>query len=544
MRVTNSMLVNNFMRNLNNNLTKMDKLQSQIASGRKYAHISDDPIALIYGQAARNKLARLSHYQRTVDTAQNWLRQAESALMDLQERAADVYHQVVGAATDVNNPYDKHNISMLVREMRDHYLDTLNASFGDKFIFAGYNTPGDSITGPVTGPYTYENGVLRYNGYDLSVLSDVDNINLTAGKIANLNYEIYDTIKNINKEYPDLVTYPTTIPSTVPYPPGYPLDPPVIDSSYADDLQNKVNAVLTQMSELDPAVHPGILDPLDPLFDPNYQVKSNTLKEELDDLYRKMSALNDKISDVNKKWEKRNELLEELVNSSVSYPTELDPPNYIIGHGEYTVTYDEDTGIVNVRIDYINFRNPPAEFSRDLVNDSLNGAQFVHDPDRINYEEFTDLLGILQKDVLTFDVGPGISMDVTFNGIDLVLYQTVADDGKFVMRNIFTLLDEVYEAASKGVPADELGSYIKELQDAQNHLLAKVAEIGGRTRRLDLLSARYEQDELNYTQMMSDAEDVDEAEVIMYMKMAEAVYQAALSAGARIIQPTLMDFLR
>ena len=44
--------------------------------------------------------------------------------------------------------------------------------------------------------------------------------------------------------------------------------------------------------------------------------------------------------------------------------------------------------------------------------------------------------------------------------------------------------------------------------------------------------------------MKSNAEDVDFAEVIMNQKMAEAVYQASLAAGARIIQPTLMDFLR
>jgi flagellar hook-associated protein 3 FlgL len=44
--------------------------------------------------------------------------------------------------------------------------------------------------------------------------------------------------------------------------------------------------------------------------------------------------------------------------------------------------------------------------------------------------------------------------------------------------------------------------------------------------------------------MKSDAEDADEAELIMRYKMAETVYKAALSTGASIIQPTLMDFLR
>jgi flagellar hook-associated protein 3 FlgL len=43
---------------------------------------------------------------------------------------------------------------------------------------------------------------------------------------------------------------------------------------------------------------------------------------------------------------------------------------------------------------------------------------------------------------------------------------------------------------------------------------------------------------------MSKNEDVDMAEVIMRLKSEENVYRASLSAGARIIQPTLVDFLR
>ena len=151
-----------------------------------------------------------------------------------------------------------------------------------------------------------------------------------------------------------------------------------------------------------------------------------------------------------------------------------------------------------------------------------------------------EMLNKLKGDVLTFDVGPAVSIPVSINGVDLAFFQ--ASNGS--TYNIFNVLHEVYQAASSGAGAEELGKLIKPLQDAQNHLLTKVAELGGRTRRLDLLQARYEQDEINYEQMKSDAEDADMAEIIMYQKMAEAVYQAALSAGARIIQPTLMDFLR
>ena len=73
MRVTNSMLVNTLMRNVGNNLTRVSDLQNQMATGRKFANISDDPSALIYSQAARNRLARVSHYMQSVEMAQNWL---------------------------------------------------------------------------------------------------------------------------------------------------------------------------------------------------------------------------------------------------------------------------------------------------------------------------------------------------------------------------------------------------------------------------------------------------------------------------------------
>jgi len=341
----------------------MDTLQNQLATGRKYAHISDDPSALIYGQAARNKLARLGHYQKTVETAQSWLTQAEAGIMEMQKVIGNVYEEVVNAGS-VKSPDDKRNVAMMISQMRDHYVDTLNASYGDRFVYSGYNTPGDFVLGanPVIKPFEVINDQLYFNGFNISQFDGMD----------------------------------------------------------ARDFYDQLNA---------------------------------------------------------------------------------EPPV-----GEF------------------------------------------------------EMLKKLMDDVITFDVGPGISMPVTMNGIDLVLYTAIDEEtGLPVIRNTFDVLTDVYYSVNghpgdpTAVPpiepteplgVDELTKKIKTLQDAQNHLLTKTAEIGGRTRRLELLEARYEQDYINYETMRSDAEDADMAEVIMYLKMAETVYQAALSAGARVIQPTLMDFLR
>ncbi len=44
--------------------------------------------------------------------------------------------------------------------------------------------------------------------------------------------------------------------------------------------------------------------------------------------------------------------------------------------------------------------------------------------------------------------------------------------------------------------------------------------------------------------LLSDVEDADIAEVTINLKMQENVHRTALAAGARIIQPSLLDFLR
>ena len=169
-RVTNSMLTNTLLSNLSMNLYNMDKLQNQMATGRKYAHISDDPSALIYGQASRNKLARLSHYQTTVETAQSWLTQAETGIMELQKIVGSIYEELVSAGS-VKSPDDKKNVAMIVGQLRDHFVDTLNASYGDRFVFSGYNTPGDYANGRETDgikPFIVENGQLFFNGFNIS----------------------------------------------------------------------------------------------------------------------------------------------------------------------------------------------------------------------------------------------------------------------------------------------------------------------------------------------------------------------------------------
>lgn len=131
---------------------------------------------------------------------------------------------------------------------------------------------------------------------------------------------------------------------------------------------------------------------------------------------------------------------------------------------------------------------------------------------------------------IAFEIGPGVRIKVGLHGDDTIMPIIQALDG---------LVNALENDDSDGV-----GAALGAIDDAFSTLLRWRSEVGARMNRLDLAEARYADDALNLKGLLSDKEDIDYAEAIMNLKQEENVYRAALATGARIIQPTLMDFLR
>jgi flagellar hook-associated protein 3 FlgL len=88
------------------------------------------------------------------------------------------------------------------------------------------------------------------------------------------------------------------------------------------------------------------------------------------------------------------------------------------------------------------------------------------------------------------------------------------------------------------------GSALGGIDLALDNLLKNRAELGAKSSRLDTVQKRVIQDRTNFEEILSKTEDVDVAEAITKFKMLETTYRSALGVSARIIQPTLLDFLR
>lgn len=144
-------------------------------------------------------------------------------------------------------------------------------------------------------------------------------------------------------------------------------------------------------------------------------------------------------------------------------------------------------------------------------------------------------------EIIKFEIGVGDDLNVNVPGGDL--FNSGGDATKGAKGKLIQDFDNYIAALDAGDSAAVSG-ILKDLDDDMETVLRIRADIGARTNRLKLTSNRLEADNLNFTKLMSLNEDVDEAEVIMNLKNEENVYRASLAAGARIIMPTLMDFLR
>lgn len=95
---------------------------------------------------------------------------------------------------------------------------------------------------------------------------------------------------------------------------------------------------------------------------------------------------------------------------------------------------------------------------------------------------------------------------------------------------------------------DDDGTAISEtingLQKATDHVLDKRASLGAIRNGLDLTQDNFISQKINFSHLRSQLEDIDYAETMMNFAVMDTLYKASLSAGARIMQPSLLDFLR
>lgn len=109
-------------------------------------------------------------------------------------------------------------------------------------------------------------------------------------------------------------------------------------------------------------------------------------------------------------------------------------------------------------------------------------------------------------------------------------------------RSVFEVLDRV--AANLTSSPGGLQADLDELSTFLDRFTTGQSEVGARYARVESQRQIAENQVLDLRSALSDVENIDLPKTIMDLQLQQVAYQASLSATAKVIQPTLMDFLR
>ncbi len=192
----------------------------------------------------------------------------------------------------------------------------------------------------------------------------------------------------------------------------------------------------------------------------------------------------------------------------------FDRDEIIFKQGDISVTIDlGDTALVTVQ-DLLDRLNSSTLDVTASINDSGTGIQIANND--------------TTKSLTVEDVGAGRSAKT------LGIYGS-----SDLMGSLLVLIN-----ALKSDDQEGCGILLENLDESIQQLLNTRGTTGSRAMRLENTRTRLVDQDVSFTKLLSDVEDADMTELITQLSTQENNYQAALMSASKIIQPTLLDFLK
>lgn len=170
----------------------------------------------------------------------------------------------------------------------------------------------------------------------------------------------------------------------------------------------------------------------------------------------------------------------------------------------------------------------------NLANAKLDGKYIF------NGQKTDQPIEISETGEMIYDDQPIMQRLSPFSTMTINVHAGEAFDGNV---NLFQSLDSLSNALKSG-DKEELSNAIGNIEKGSEQVLNTWTSLGAKQSRAESLSQRLKEENVSLQKLVSKNEDVDIAEAIMKLKSEESVYQASLASSAKIIQPSLMDFLR
>ena len=137
MRVTNRIVFDNFMRDVNLNRTQMADIQSSLSSAKKVRFPSQDPISFQRSRVIEEDNRESEQFQKNINNGLLQSRLVQDSLDKSIDELIEVKRILVQSASGTYNNSDRMNMADQVSGIRDSLIATFNLSYGDRYLFAG-----------------------------------------------------------------------------------------------------------------------------------------------------------------------------------------------------------------------------------------------------------------------------------------------------------------------------------------------------------------------------------------------------------------------
>lgn len=500
MRITNKMMTNNMMGNINKNKLNMNTLEEQYSSGKKIQRPSDDPIIAVRALKLRTNLSELSQYaEKNIPDARSWMDVTESALSTVNSLLSQVNTYCVQGSTDTLTADDRSSIAENLQQMKQQIYQEGNTNYAGRYVFTGYKTDS-SLT------FTDEEASLNYTikqnipGNEIQVvnkvtgsynLSDYDDGSIDFSKAPMINeiYRIQLAYDNLSSTPPDAINYT------------------IKDSSGSITEQTISSSYIQPISSTDPKAYTPDPDKVNYIHETGELIIGSTIYDDL----------------------RKADNIQVEYSKSGFESGQLKPEHYF----DCTMT-DSDKP-----------EQEPITYTK-----AVDGQAIQYE---VNYNQKLSV-NTEGSDAITH--GMGRCIDNILNAVNEVketeskitevekrLKDTTLDEDQVARYNkmkeqLETELDLKKEIMQK---AFDIG--ISTTNDEQDRVNTAVADLGSRAVRLQLTENRLSSQKVDYEDLLSSNEDADMVETYIKYGSAETIYNASLSAAAKVVKNTLLDFL-
>lgn len=178
MRITNKIMQDNALSNINQNKILQDKLSTQMASGKKIQRPSDDPVVAIRALRLRTTLSDITQYRdKNVEDAKSWLKVTEDAIVSIGEALTDMIEQCNSGANEDLKTEDREAILAALKEFRTEIYATGDADYAGRGVFTGYRT-GTKLRFEEDSKLTYS----ITERLDKAIMDDITYVKMDNGK--------------------------------------------------------------------------------------------------------------------------------------------------------------------------------------------------------------------------------------------------------------------------------------------------------------------------------------------------------------------------